>query len=233
MTGAPAHRPTIIGLTGLPCVGKGVVKDCLIEWCAQRGWRAMHLSFSDEIRHEARACGLNAADLDRDRLHTLVADMRAREGPAVLADRIIRRICAAPAPERADVYVVEAIRHPTEVAHLRTAFGAAFLLVAVTADFDRIIAWMNARRRGDESRAALQSRDVALALLQKELNGGPDVSVNVGACIAQADHVLANDGTLEELRRRTIALAERIFGAGEEWRRDERRNSNCARGARC
>jgi dephospho-CoA kinase len=199
----------VIGLTGVPCVGKGMVKDYLFEWCAGHGVNAGHFSFSDEIKAEARARG-GLDGVDRDQIHALVTEMRAREGPAVLAKRLIKRINAIPAAERAGVYIVEALRHPAEAAALKQAFGAKFVLIAVTADMDRIVDWMNARRRADESRAALGSRAAAMELLQKELNGN-GVSVNVGACISIADYAIENNSTLDDLRARTLSLAEQLL----------------------
>jgi dephospho-CoA kinase len=201
----------VIGLTGLPCVGKGMVKQFLFEWCEMHQLKAAHYSFSDEIRAEARNRGMAVAELDRDSIHAIVSDMRAREGAAVLADRLVKRIQTLPAESAADIYLVEAARHPLEVAHLRGAFKGAFYLIAVTAEIGRIVEWMTSRRRADESKSALSSREAAVALLEKELNGTQGVSVNVGACIGIADFIIENDGSLDELRAHTFALAERAL----------------------
>ena len=201
----------VIGLTGVPCVGKGVVKDCLTAWCAARGLRLSHLSFSDEIRAEAKARGLTAEALDREQLRAIVTEMRAKEGAGVLAARLIGRIRETAPAERAQVYVVEAVRHPDEIGELRRAFGEAFRLVAITADLERVAEWMLARRRPDEARGVLASKEAAVSLLEKELRGRGDLAVDVAACIEAADCVIENDGTLDDLARKTEELARRLI----------------------
>jgi len=203
----------VIGLTGVPSTGKGVVKDCLAAWCAARGLRLSHLSFSGEIRAEAKSRGLVPETLDREQLRAIVTEMRAGEGAGVLAARLIGRIREMPAADRADIYVVEAVRHPDEINELRRAFGEAFRLVAITADLERVAEWMLARRRPDEARGALASKAAAVALLEKELCGGDDLAVDVSACIEAADCVIENDGTLDDLARKSEQLARRLIGA--------------------
>lgn len=203
----------VIGLTGVPSVGKGAVKDYLATWCAARGLRLSHLSFSGEIRAEAKARGLVPEALDREQLRAIVTEMRAGEGAGVLAARLVGRIRGTPAPERADVYIVEAVRHPDEIGELRRAFGEAFRLVAITADLERVAEWMLARRRSDEARGALASKAAAVALLEKELRGSDDLAVDVSACIEAADCVIENDGALNDLARKTKELARRLIGA--------------------
>ncbi len=208
---AKGCRMIVIGLTGVPSVGKGVVTDCLVAWCAARELRLTHLSFSDEIRSEARARGLTAESLDREQLRTIVTEMRAEEGPGVLAARLIRRIQEAAPTERADVCIVEAVRHPDEIGELRSAFGEAFRMVAITADLERVAEWVLARRRPDEARGVLASRKAAIALLEKELRGSGDLAVDVGACIEAADCVIENDGTLDDLARKAEDVARRFI----------------------
>ena len=187
----------VIALTGPPCSGKGTVKDMIFEICAQRGLAARYLGFSDEIKREALARDMRLSEVDRDDMTRLVAAMRAAEGPGLLAERIVQRIAEAPA----DVYVVEAVRHPAEADILREAYGDDFSLVAVTAEVRTMAERLLARPRSDESRAAKQSLQVAEQLIRREMDGDDDAGVHVGRCIQMADITVENNGTLDDLRR--------------------------------
>jgi dephospho-CoA kinase len=199
----------VIGLTGLPSSGKETVKNYLFEMCRQRRLKARHFSFSDEIKREARARGWPEEPLDRDRLTALVGQMRSAEGPGVLARRIIERIASS----GADVYVVEAIRHPAEVELLRTQYQRDFTLAAVVASLRTIAERLVARARQDESAAARASVEDAIRLLERELRGSGAGSIHVGSCIELADVTLRNDGTFEDLKRTVRATFSPVLDA--------------------
>jgi dephospho-CoA kinase len=185
----------VIGLTGLPCSGKETVKDFLVKMCRERGLRVSHFSFSGEIRREAVARGRTGSDIDRDFLTGLVAEMRSQEGPAVLARRIIAHI----GTEVADVYIVEALRHPAEAETLRRRYGGDFVLAAVTSAPRIMAERLLRRKRVDESRTAKQSVEDALQLIEKEQRG--DANINVGAVLDMADLTIPNDNTLADLQQ--------------------------------
>ncbi len=184
----------VIGLTGLPCSGKETVKDFIFALCGERGLKARHFSFSAEIRREALGRGQAEKNIDRDYLTRFAAEIRQQEGPAVLARRIITRVAEAPA----DVYVVEALRHPAEVETFRARFRDDFILVAVMCEALTMAERLIRRKRSDESRRAKQSLEDALQLIEQERRG--DANVNVGAVMRMADLTVPNDGTLAELR---------------------------------
>lgn len=204
----------VIGLTGLPSVGKEAVWAFINEMCIEKGLKALHLSFSNEIKREAELLGLTKDKLDRDSITSLVGRMRLAEGFGVLARRIARRIRS----ESADVYVVEAIRHPAEVDELRNAYHGAFVLGAVVAELETIAQRLIERGRSDESRAAMSSLDQAMELLDRELRGNGGVTIDVGKCIELADIVIHNDGTLADLRADVRRTFEPILGAAARGR---------------
>ncbi len=189
----------IIGLTGLPSSGKGEVAAALLKLANANGWQAGHLSFSDQIKEEARRRGTSDDQFNRELLTRIGIQMRRDEGTGVLAARIADKIAAWPGP-CPEVFVVEALRHVGEIEVLRKRFGKKFLLFAVESE-PRIIAQrLIARKRADESPHAMQSEENAIQLLEHELEGklsalGP----NVGSCLKHADVHLSNNGTLEEL----------------------------------
>lgn len=202
----------IIGLTGLPSSGKGEVAQALLRLVRSRGGRGACLSFSDEIKEEARRRGVAEERFDRDLLSQIGIEMRQAEGPGVLAARIAHKINAWPRP-RPEVFVVEALRHVGEIDALREAFGDRFVLIAVESEPRTIARRLIARHRPDESPDALQSEEHAIWLLEKELNGRlSDLGPNVGQCAARADVHLPNNGSLEELSAAVARLYQSIAG---------------------
>jgi len=189
----------VIGLTGLPSSGKGEVTLALQRLASARGWRAEHLSFSDQIKDEARARGIADNDFTRELLSQIGIEMREAEGPGVLANRLARKIRSWPDPAP-DLFVVEALRHTGEVDALKAAFGDAFTLIAVECEPRLIARRLIARQRPDESPDAMQSEEAAIRLLESELNGQlSSLGPNVSSCAARADVRLANNGTLSDL----------------------------------
>lgn len=205
--------PEVIGLTGLPSSGKGEVVAALSACAEKRGLRTAHLSFSDQIREEARARGVREARFERGLLSRIGTELREAEGAGVLAARIIAKIAAWPAP-RPDLFIVEALRHPGEFLALKDAYGPCFTLIAVECRPEIIASRLIARARPDEDSDAMRSEAHAIRLLEEELKGtGSDQSPNVGDTIELADLRLKNNGALEELAR----AVERIFS---RWVRD-------------
>jgi len=201
----------IIGLTGLPSVGKGEVACALAGLAAERGWRLASISFSDQIKDEAQSRGIPEKAFTREILSRIGTELRAKEGPGVLAARIAGKIEAWPGEKRPEVFVCDGVRHPGEVQALRAAFGKRFILVAVEAEPREIVRRLIARRRPDESPDALRSEDGAVRLLEQELTGAPGKNApNVGDCIRLADVRIANHGTLEDLRRAVEEVFDKL-----------------------
>jgi len=199
----------VIGLTGAPSVGKGEVVKFVRAWAEARGWQVGYLSFSDQIKEEARSRGIPEAVFTRELLSDVVTQMRAAEGPAVLARRIVARIRGLAQQQCPELFVVEAVRHVDEIALLRESFGSRFVVLGVTADPDVIADRLLARRRPDESREAMQGRENARAMILRELRGEAAArGVNVGACLEQADALIENNGTLESLRQAVMKALE-------------------------
>jgi dephospho-CoA kinase len=177
--------------------------------CAARKLKCGYFSFTDEIKFEARARGMPESEQNRDSLTRLVAEMRRQEGAAVLAKRIAARIRA----ERTDVCVIEAIRHPAEIALLRAEFGQDFTLAAVVADVCAMAQRLVTRARRDESPTARASLQEATRLIERELRGADGAPVDVGRCIEMADMVIENNGTFEDLRRAVVARVGKLVAS--------------------
>jgi dephospho-CoA kinase len=170
-------RHPFIGLTGTNSAGKGETAAFL----RSRGY-AYH-SLSDVIRERLRAEGLEES---RDNLIRRGNELRLEGGPDALA-RLVMREAVPPA-------VIDSIRHPLEVAYLRTRPG--FFLLAVNAPVE--IRFERAVRRGrNESSASLKE----FIGKEDEERGIRPEAQQIDACIALADAVVVNDGTIEDLHR--------------------------------
>jgi dCMP deaminase len=174
----------LIGLTGRNASGKGEVANDLRD----RGFD--YHSLSDAIRDEIRAGGEEPC---RETLIAVGNELRREHGPAVLARRILKKI------DLDTNCVIDSIRNPAEVEALRGA--GHFRLVEVTADpqarFDRIL---GRNREGDPRTLA-----DFLELEQREARGGTHAQ-NLDGVGELADHTLANNGSLDELRENVDAL---------------------------
>ncbi len=177
--------PRLVGLTGTNAAGKGEIARLL----AARGFG--YRSLSDVLRGELARRGLEAT---RDNLIRVGNELRAAHGADVLARRA--------APELgAGRFVVDSIRNPAEIAFLRSLGG--FLLVGVDAPIE--IRFARARLRGrNESAATLEEFRAKEA---EELRGGA-AGQQLEACLALADVLIVNDGTLEELARKVKEALE-------------------------
>ena len=196
--------PNVIGLTGVPSSGKGEVAAALMQLCEARGWRVAHLSYSDRIKEEARARGHSDEEFERGLLSRIGTELRDTEGPGALSKRIAAKIKSWPAPVP-EVFIVEALRSAGEVEALREEFGDRFRLIGVECEPRIIARRLIARQRADEDRAALQSEENAIRLIEKELNGeGPANAPNVGRTLQLADLRIRNNDTLDDLRQ-TVA----------------------------
>ena len=172
----PRHR--LIGLTGTNGAGKGASA----EFFKSRGYACV--SLSDVLRGELRRAGIPET---RDALIAKGNDLRRTFGPDVLARRTLAGI-AGPT-------VIDSIRNSAEVAALREQPG--FLLLAFDAPaalrFERC-----ARRGRDESAATLE----AFIRKEEEEMGSDPAAQQLHTCMALADRLITNDGTVEDLHRR-------------------------------
>ncbi len=175
----------IIGLTGKNGSGKTAVS----EYLKSRGFE--YYSLSDEIRGEIRGRGL---EITREILIEVGNELRREFGPGVLAERILKRL------EEDRNYVIDSIRNPHEVEVFRRRKD--FALLAVEAEPG--VRFERSRRRGREG--AAQTLDQFLEEEARELASDDPAGQQLEATRRQADLVVANNGSLEELHRRLDAM---------------------------
>jgi dCMP deaminase len=182
----------ILGVAGPNGAGKGEVVDYL----RARSFTA--LSLSDEIRHELRARGVSET---RERMIEAGRELRAAHGPAVLAERLRAKL----QPDRH--YVVDSIRHPAEVAALRTVPGR-FRLLWVDAEPALRLARLRGRARpGDPD-----TLERLLELEARERGSAEPAAQQLDAVAELADARLHNDGSLDALHAQVQQVLEESMG---------------------
>jgi dephospho-CoA kinase len=172
------RRPGLIGLTGTNGAGKGEAA----AFFQTRGYACA--SLSDILREELSARGLPAT---RDNLIRTGNELRAAFGPDILARRTMDRVTGPT--------VIDSIRNMLEIAYFRTRKG--FVLLAFDAPVELRFGRVAARGR-DESAATLEE----FRRKEDEERAGGAAAQQLEACMAAADHLVWNDGTIEDLRRK-------------------------------
>jgi len=171
-------RPKLVGLTGTNGAGKGEAAAFFMS----RGYA--YASLSDILREELRGRGL---DVTRDNLIRIGNELRAAFGSDILARRTMARVTGPT--------VIDSIRNTREVAHFRTQEG--FVLLAFDAPVELRFVRVAARGR-DESAATLEE----FRKKEDEERAGGDAAQQLEACLAAADHLVWNDGSIEDLHRK-------------------------------
>lgn len=168
-------KKTVIALVGMPGSGKGTCTDYLRE---KFGWPLVH--FGNMVYEEVQRRGL-----DNVKDETFVReDMRAKEGPDVLAKHAARK---------ADHYfekgestiVLDGLYSWTEYKFLKQKFGDDLLVIATTAPrlerYQRILNRKDGHRKYTSVDQIINREVAEIEHLEK---GGP---------IAYADYTIVND----------------------------------------
>ncbi len=175
-------RIRLIGLTGTNAAGKGEAAS----FFQQRGFA--YFSLSDIIRDELKLRGL---ELDRDNMIRTGNALRREFGSDILARRVMAKITGDS--------VIDSIRNPSEIAFLRRQDD--FTLLAIDAPLD--LRFERARRRG-RNESALTLEDFR-AKENQEKTDDP-AGQQLMRVMRMADHVILNDGTVQELHRKLEAF---------------------------
>lgn len=190
---------SIVGFTGPLAGGKSTLADRLM----QKGY--VYVSLSDEVRKEAARRGL---PMIREVLQDVGDSLRVKFGNEVLAQRIGILIDEVREQGQTEKIVVDGLRNPGEINWLKEYFGMH--VVGVVADpnirFERMLKRAGASdpvTREDFDKVESRDRGVG----QAEYGNQTD------ACLALADTIIENNGTLEEL---DVSLREALISLGIE-----------------
>lgn len=188
----------ILGVAGPYGAGKGEV----VAYLEARSFYAY--SLSDVLRDELRARGESET---RERMIALGNELRAKGGPAALAERLLARL----APDRN--YVIDSIRHPAEVEALRR-HGRGFKLIWVDADPRLRLERLRSRARPGDP----ESLDALLEQEGRERRGGGESAQQLDAVEKLADYRLRNEGALAVLHAGVQRVLEDCQGfARPSW----------------
>jgi dephospho-CoA kinase len=168
-------KKRVIAISGMPGAGKGVAADA----ARQMGYDVLVLG--DIIREETMRRGLNPTPQN---VGAVMLQVRQKEGPAVVAKRLLAKIQASESP----TVVVEGVRSLQELAELKSQYEVVTVAIHASPQtrFERLLS----RNRSDDpkDRATFNERD------EREL------SVGIGHVICLADLLLVNEGSIEELQ---------------------------------
>jgi len=163
-----------------------------------------YYSLSDELRAEVRFRGLS---VDRDVLRSMGHELRLKHGSGVLSQRVLDRIAfdLRQGIQHA-VTIIDAIRNPGEVRLLRHSLGEDFVLLAIEAPVEAIIARIRARARvGD----VVEDDELARQVLAAEMGlNEPEHGHNIAECVAMADERIDNAGALPQLKQAVSGFIE-------------------------
>jgi len=167
-------QKTIIALVGMPGSGKGTCTDYLE---ATNGWPVVH--FGNMVYEEVQRRGLSNVE---DEIFVR-EDMRAQEGPAVLAKHVARKVEQL-FSENHNVVVLDGLYSWTEYKYLSEKFGDSLVVIAVAAP--KKVRWQRVLNRKDSHRQYTMEQLVTreLAEIENLEKGGP---------IAYADYTLTNN----------------------------------------
>jgi dCMP deaminase len=169
----------IVGLTGYMGSGKGEIAKRL----QQKGFN--YISLSDMVREEATKQNLEHT---RENLQKVGNALRAEHGAGVLAMKARSKITPG------EDWVVDGIRNPACIEQLREL--PDFKVLGVTANSDLLVDRILERRRGGLD----MDRETVMTKLNKERGEGePPEGQQVKKCLDQVDHLILNEGTLEDL----------------------------------
>jgi dephospho-CoA kinase len=169
----------VIGITGTLGAGKGTA----VEYLKTKGFR--HYSARDFITNEIVARGL---PVNRDSMVVVANDLRQKNSPSYIIEQLYSQAEAEGVPS-----IIESIRTPGEVKALKSK--GDFTLLAIDADIK--IRYERIRQRG--SATDLVDYDTFVTNEKREMTNSDPTCQNLSACIAQADQLIFNNGTFEDL----------------------------------
>jgi len=181
----------IIGITGTLGAGKGTIVEYLVK---EKGF--VHFSVRDYLSEVIRSQGM---EVNRDTMVVTANDLRSKNGSAFIIEELYRRAAAT-----RQNCIIESIRTPGEIQKLRKKKN--FFLLAVDADikirYDRIII------RGSETDNV--SFETFRQNETREMYSDDPNKQNLSECIRQADFIIRNDDSLEQLKQKTEEILKKI-----------------------
>lgn len=181
---------TIIGITGTIGAGKGAVVAYLVR---EKGF--VHYSARAFFAEKMEAAGMA---IDRDTMVAFANELRAQHGPQYVFETLFARAKDSKMPT-----IIESIRTVGEAMALKEKGG---ILLAIDADevlrYGRIHGRASALDRVTFEEFKMQEA--------REMQSDDPNKQNIGAVMRMADHVIQNDGTMQELHQKIEKFLELV-----------------------
>jgi dCMP deaminase len=176
--------PKYIGLTGYMGSGKGEVAKLLQE----RGFK--YISLSDIVREEATRLKLKHT---RENLQNIGNELRQKHGAGALGKKVRTKV-----EENGNLnWVIDGIRNPGEWQEISQL--PDFQMIGVTARPDMIVKRLISRKREGPK---LTKDDILKRLEREKGIGEPPDGQQVKKCLNNADYLIINEGTIEDLEQK-------------------------------
>ena len=180
----------VVGIAGMPGAGKGVFRRTV-----QRiGYPVVVMG--NEVREEVKRRNLKPTP---ENLGKIMLQLRESEGPAAVAKRCIPKLKRA----KEGIVVIDGIRSLHEVEEFKKQFQN-FTLIAIHASPKTRFQRLFRRRRSDDPKSWE-------TFMQRDLR---ELDVGIGGVIATADHMIVNEGTLTQLKKKLKRVLRDVLVSG-------------------
>ena len=171
----------IIGIAGSFGSGKGTV----VEYLESVGFK--HFSASGFITEEIQQRNM---PVDRDSMIVVANDLRKNNGPSYIIDSLYKR-----AQETGENVVIESLRAVAEVQRIKELGGVVLGVDAsLRLRYERALA-----RKSEKDNVSFEKWSEQEEI---ESNNLDPYKQNIFAALKESDHIIMNDGTIEELHEK-------------------------------
>ena len=181
------ERIKIVAFTGMPGSGK----TAAVQVAVDRGIQVLRMG--DSVWDEVKRRGL---PLEAKVVGQVADEMRQSNGPDIWARRTLKKV-----DPDAKLVVIDGLRSLDEMTVFKEALGRDFILVYIQCPTDIRLQRVTTRGREDDTNTteAFRARD------ERELSWG------LGEVLDEADVIISNIGTEQELRLNVAYLLSDIF----------------------
>lgn len=178
----------VVGVAGMPGSGKGTFRRTL----QKMGYPVVIMG--NEVREEIKRRNLKPTP---ENLGKVMLQLRESEGPAAVAKRCIPKLNKA----TEKIVGVDGIRSLNEVKEFKKHFPSFILIFIHSSPKTRYQRLFRRRRSDDpESWETFMQRDLR------------ELGVGMGAVIAAADHMIVNEGTIAQLKKKIQQVLKEVLG---------------------
>ena len=168
----------IIAVTGMPLAGKGVVSTKLEE----KGYP--RLIMSSVVKEEMKKRNI---EVNYENILEFASSIRTEKGNCAVAWLCLPYLDDLLKDNK--VVILDGVRSPEAIEMLKKQYGEDFVLVAVTASFEKRL-----KRLGREDHAGIEASN------EEEMRNrdNKEISMGLADTMDLADHMITNDGSFED-----------------------------------